>query len=172
MSAYIDTQLQKQIAATIEGLGYAYVGAESVRGSTPLLRVYVEGLNNTTIGLDEITVITRQLGALLDVESPWSGRYRLEVSSPGLDRRLFTLADYQRYIGREIKVRLCRPQAERSNWVGKLLEISGDNGQHHIVLEVEGQLHMLALDNIKKANLVPQFNLHSGTKDKKLGKKS
>lgn len=157
MSVHLSPHLEELIATTIQGLGYGFVGIESLGGSPPILRVYVEGAvteaGNANIGLDEITVISRQLSALLDVEETSNVRYRLEVSSPGLDRRLFQLTDYQRFIGREVKIRLHRPHEGRRNWIGELLEAD----QNQIKLQVENQIYTLAFDNIEKAHLVPRF---------------
>ncbi|MFI4954383.1 MAG: ribosome maturation factor RimP [Gammaproteobacteria bacterium] len=157
MGLRLSPHLEEQIAATVQGLGYGFVGAESISGSPAILRVYVEGpainSEHANIGLDEITVISRQLSALLDVEATAAGRYRLEVSSPGLDRRLFNLADYQRFVGREVKIRLHRPHEGRKNWTGELVEVDQEN----VKLKAENQIYTLAFDNIEKAQLVPRF---------------
>ena len=153
----LSEQLEEQLEATIQGLGYVYVGSEAVSAPGAVLRIYVEGKpdnsGNTNIGLDEIMVISRQLSALMDVEAPGAGRYRLEVSSPGLDRRLFKLADYQRFLGSEVKIRLYRPLEGRRNWHGTLVEVSTEE----ITINSENQTYRLAFSNIEKAHLVPKF---------------
>jgi ribosome maturation factor RimP len=158
MGLRLSAHLEELIATTVQGLGFVYVGAESISSPKVIFRVYVEGpldpdTGNTPIKLDEITVITRQLNALLDVEVPSGGHYRLEVSSPGLDRRLFKVADYQRFLGHEAKIRLHRPQQERRNWTGVIAEV----GDTDIKLKVANEIYTLAFDNIDNAHLVPQF---------------
>lgn len=149
----ISTHLEQQVKATVEGLGYAYVGSETSSDSMPLLRIYVEGADLKPLTMGEITVISRQLNALFDVESPWNGHYRVEVSSPGLDRRLFSLEDFQRFTGQEVKLKLHRPVDERKKWVGLIKEVAENN----VVLEVEGSTRIFAFDTIEKAHLVPKL---------------
>ena len=140
MGQHLAPHLEEQIATTIQGLGFSYVGSEWQGGPMPILRIYVEGAEGGSIILDDVSAITRQLNALFDVEPPWAGRYRLEVSSPGLDRRLFSILDFGRFVGQEVKVRLHRPLEGRRNWVG---HISGVSAEGEIVLEVEGNLTLL-----------------------------
>jgi ribosome maturation factor RimP len=149
----ISTQLQEQIVSTIQELGCVYAGSEFFNSSVPLLRIYVEGPEHTNANLDQITAISRQLNALFDVEAPINGRYRVEVSSPGLDRRLFSLEDFQRFIGHEAKVRLHRAVEDRRNWVGIIKEVA----QNSVVLEVEGVARTFEFDEIDKAHLVPKL---------------
>ena len=151
----LTTKLQTYLADTINGLGFHFVGSEWSGGHVPVLRVFVEGLNGTPITLTEITVITRQLSALLDVELSGSGRYRLEISSPGLERRLFTLADFDRFSGQQVKIKMVAPVEDRRNWVGELKGIKDDT----IILNVEGQTHYFAFSNIDKANLIPDYKM-------------
>ena len=87
------------------------------------------------------------------VEDPIADKYNLEVSSPGLDRPLFTLAQYTRYVGQEIVVHLRIPVADRRKWQGELAKIENDM----ITLIVDKQEQILAFGNIQKANVVPKF---------------
>ena len=153
MSQHISPELNEQIAATIEGLGCQYAGNEWIGGGIPTWRIYVEGKDNAPITMAVITSITKQLNALLDVEMPRASRYRLEISSPGLDRRLFTLADYARFKGRQVKMRLHAPVEERRNWVGEIVEVQQDA----VTLKAEDNTVTFAFNNIEKANLVPNL---------------
>ena len=92
---------------------------------------------------------------MLDVEEPTAGKYRLEVSSPGLDRPLFTPAHYRRFVGQTVKLKTHTPIQGQKHFVGILSEVS-DTG---IVLSVAspGEPVSIAFSDIDKANLVPTY---------------
>lgn len=153
MSRYITPEAVEHIAATIAGMGFRLAGNEWIGGPVPVWRIYVEGQNNTPVNMAEITTITKQLGAVLDVELPNMGRYRLEVSSPGLDRRLFTLEDFQRFQGATVKMRLHTPVEERRNWTGEIVDVLQDT----VTIKMEDKIYTFAFENIERANVVPNF---------------
>ena len=97
-------------------------------------------------GLDPV----RRAG-VLDVEDPIRGRYRLEVSSPGVDRPLFTAEHFRRFAGSVVKVRLSVPMQGRRNFTGLLQGLNDDQ----VLLEVEGQDVTVPFDRIEKARVVP-----------------
>ena len=89
----------------IESMGYELVGVEyQLNGSYGTLRVYID--REQGVSLDDCAEISRQVSAILDVEDPIQQAYDLEISSPGLDRPLFKLADYERFSGQTVKVKL------------------------------------------------------------------
>ena len=98
--------LEAIIEPAVTAFGYELLGCESVSAGKGqrLLRVYVDSARGVTI--DECAKISRQISAVLDVEDPIKGRYYLEVSSPGIERPLFTVAQCQRYLGQTVSVRL------------------------------------------------------------------
>src|SRR5437870_4341256 len=83
-----------------------------------LLRLYIDKQGG--VSLDDCARISRQLSAQLDVEDPIEGRYTLEVSSPGLDRPLFTDHDFARFAGRQIRLSTLVPLEGRRNFQGRL----------------------------------------------------
>jgi ribosome maturation factor RimP len=98
--------------------------------------------------------VSRDLSAALDVhEEVVPGHYRLEVSSPGLERPLVKLGDFDRFAGREVKIRTKHPIGDRKNLHGRLLGTAG--GQ--VRLEMEGNELSISHDDIVKANLVHRF---------------
>jgi ribosome maturation factor RimP len=107
------------------------------------------------VTLDDCTRVSRELSRLLDGhESLIPGNYRLEVSSPGVERPLVKPRDYQRYAGREVKVGTRAPIAERKNFTGVLLGLHED----HIRLRVEkGEELDIPIQEIAKAHLVFRF---------------
>ncbi len=149
----VNPELEALIRGVVEPLGYELVGVQFLAGQPggDLLRVYID--QPAGIGLDDCERVSHQLSGVLDVEDPIPGHYVLEISSPGLDRPLFTPGQFRRYLGREIKVRLDNSVAGRKRYRGRLLEASDEA----IELEVDGEVHRLPLAQIHEARLVPEF---------------
>jgi ribosome maturation factor RimP len=107
------------------------------------------------VSLADCQTVSRDLSTLLDVESAdlLPGRYRLEVGSPGLDRPLLTPQDFQRFAGREVRVRTGRPIDGRKQFEGVLQGLAGDC----VKLSADGHELSVPLDQITKANLVFRF---------------
>ena len=92
--------LQDLLESVVSGMGYEFVGYElHGRGSGKVLRVYIDKKGG--VMLDDCSRVSYQISAILDVEDPIQGHYSLEVSSPGLNRPLFTLEHYQQQIGHD-----------------------------------------------------------------------
>lgn len=119
--------------------------------ANPLLRVYIDSPRG--IDVEDCARVSRQLSAILDVEDPIPGQYTLEVSSPGLDRPLVRREDFVRFQGAQVKVRTSQPVLGRKNFTGRLVSVEGDQ----IVLDMDKESYTLALDNIEKARLVPEW---------------
>ncbi len=118
-----------------------------------LLRLYLDRPSgDVTIG--DCTQVARLLGPILDAHDPIPGAFSLEVSSPGLDRPLVRIEHFERFVGREVKVRLKpRPEGGRRNWKGRILRVDGDA----VVLLVDGQEQTLRIVDMERANLVPEL---------------
>ena len=145
-------QLQAIIEPAVTALGYELVGIEYLaQGKHSVLRVYIDHENG--ISVDDCADVSHQVSAVLDVEDPITGLYTLEVSSPGLDRPLFSEAHYQRYVGHLAEIRLRSPLDGRRKFKGRLQSVQ--DGQ--VVIEVDGVDYSIALDNIEKANLVHEW---------------
>lgn len=151
--ATLEQKLEELVSDTIESMGCELVGIECQRAGRFLtVRLYIDKEGGVTI--DDCSDVSRQVSAILDVEDPIADKYNLEVSSPGLDRPLFTLVHYQRFIGQEVVIHLCIPMLDRRKWQGKLESVEGDL----ITLTVDNEARQFAFGNIQKANLVPVFN--------------
>jgi ribosome maturation factor RimP len=94
--------------------------------------------------------VSHHVGAVLDVEDLISGEYRLEVSSPGLDRPLFTIEQFEKYQGCKVKLRLRRPFEQRRKFSGELVAVNGDE----LVVREGGYEYILPIQLIEKANLI------------------
>jgi ribosome maturation factor RimP len=150
MNRMTPTALQAIIGPAVNALGYELWGCElHPHGYRSILRVYIDNERGVTVA--DCIRASRQINAVLDVEHAMAGHYELEVSSPGLDRPLFTLEQYERFIGQQVRIRLRIPQQERRQYVGILQAVEA--GQ--ITLIVEGTAVVLLLENVEKANLVP-----------------
>jgi ribosome maturation factor RimP len=147
-------KLTEVVASAIEPLGYELVGVEYVsQGRHSVLRVYLDQPGGIT--LDDCERASRQLSAVLDVNDPIKGHYTLEVSSPGLDRPLFTASQFAQFIGHQVRVRLRVPVDGHRKLKAVIRKVQDDE---IVLAEVEGGAEwQILLDNIEKANLVPEF---------------
>ena len=150
--ATLEQKLQELLQGSVEGLGCELWGIECQRvGRYLTVRLFIDKEGGVTV--DDCADVSRQVSAVLDVEDPIADKYNLEVSSPGLDRPLFTLPQFERYIGQDIAVHLRIPVIERRKWQGKLERIEKDM----VTLIVDGQEQVLVFGNIQKANVVAKF---------------
>src|SRR5690554_4251416 len=102
--AAIEQVLQELVAPAVEALGFELWGLEyHSRNRQTLLRIFIDGPDGVTV--DDCAAVSRQISAVMDVEDPIAGEYTLEVGSPGLDRPLYTLEQFQRYVGEPVKLR-------------------------------------------------------------------
>lgn len=148
-----EQQLKEILAPVVTTMGYEFWGLEFfTHARQTLLRVFIDSPNG--INVDDCALVSRQLSAVLDVEDPIAVEYTLEVSSPGMDRPLFTLEHFARYVGEQVKVRLRTPFEGRRNFAGRLHGVEGDevvvaDGEHEFLLPIE---------MIDKAHIVPRFD--------------
>ena len=150
--ATLEQQLTQMLEAPVQALGYELVGVEFIRaGHHSTLRIYIDHENG--INVENCAEVSHQASAVLDVEDPISVAYNLEVSSPGLDRPLFSAAHYIRFIGEEVSFVLRMAIQNRRNWKGIIAGVDGEM----ITITVDGKNEVFALSNIQKANLVPKF---------------
>ena len=143
-------ELRKLLEPGIERLGYELSDLEvKLGGRGGVLRIFIDRPQG--IGLDDCEKVSLAVSALLDVEDPLPGQYNLEVSSPGLDRKLTKVEHFQRFAGETVKVQMRFPIAGRKRFRGTLVSSDDEN----IVVEVDGQSHSLPVATIETARLVP-----------------
>ncbi len=150
----VKDSLTELVASAVEPLGYELLGVEYLsQGRHSVLRVYLDSPEGIT--LDDCERASRQISAVLDVEDPIHGQYTLEVSSPGVDRPLFTADHYRRFQGQPVSLRTRMPVEGRRKFTGT---ITGVTDETVTLADLESGEHWtLELDNIEKANLVPQW---------------
>lgn len=172
------TDIANLLTPTVESLGLELLGVEYLPSpGGALLRLYIDipaaeageasgdaasgadaadagnaGLQRM-VGIEDCEAVSREVSALLDVEDPISGHYTLEVSSPGVDRPLFSAAQFARFLGEQAKVTLKLPQDGRRKLQGKIVAVEGER----IDFDVEGKPFEVVFDNIEKARLVPDW---------------
>ena len=145
--------LKEMLEPAVRAVGMELWGVEFLaQGRHSILRLYIDSENGVTI--DDCEAVSHQVSGVLDVEDPIKGEYNLEVSSPGMDRPLFSFEQMARYVGETIKVRLQMAVENRRNFSGTLLEAK-DNS---LTFQVEGQPFTVSYNQIDKANLVPIFD--------------
>lgn len=144
-------KLRELLGPVVVGMGYELVGIEFHPNSVnALLRIYIDHGNGIT--LDDCQRVSGQVSGVLDVADPIPSRYTLEVSSPGLDRPLFTVEHFQRFEGREAKIQLNVPLNGRRKYRGVLGGLR--EGAVTLICE-EGEV-TIPLDRIDRARLVPE----------------
>ena len=145
-------QLQALLAPVVEALGYVCWGVEYIsQGRHSLLRVYIDHPNGILV--EDCEAVSRQVSGVLDVEDPITNEYTLEVSSPGMDRPLFTLEQFAAHAGEQIKVKLRSPFDGRRNFQGLLRGVEDQD----VVVQVDEHEYLLPIEMIDKANVVPRF---------------
>ena len=115
-----------------------------------VLRVYVESKDDAGVTLQDCELATKQINALLNVEDIVKGDFDLEISSPGIDRRLFGLEHFQKYIGKHVKLRLKKKQSSFKTISGELLSA----GEGELSVNMNGVNYSILIENIDKANLL------------------
>ena len=105
------------------------------------------------VGIEDCERVSRQASSILDVEDVINGEYILEVSSPGMDRPLYEIGQYEKYVGEDISLRLRFPYEGRRNFKGRLTGVDGDE----IILVVTDHEYLFPVEGIEKANVVPRF---------------
>ncbi|WP_101926817.1 MULTISPECIES: ribosome maturation factor RimP [Luteimonas] len=169
------TQLTALLAPTVEALGLELLGIEYLPApGGALVRLYIDrddasadaavsgdaapSVDSDAPAVQGVTIehceaVSREVSAQLDVEDPITGNYTLEVSSPGVDRPLFTAAQFARVLGERAKVNLKLPHDGRRRLQGGIVAVDGDT----ITFDVDGAAFVVGMDNIEKARLMPDW---------------
>jgi len=144
--------LNELLQPLVEDLGYEFIGLEyNPNPKHSVLRIYIDHENG--VGIQDCETVSRETAALLDVKDPIKSHYNLEVSSPGLDRPLFTPAHFSEFTGSEVQINLFAPQDGRRKFTGPILSA----GESSVSIEQDGSEVTLDYDNIAKAKLIPDY---------------
>jgi ribosome maturation factor RimP len=147
-------RLEALLAPIVEDLGYEFVGLEySSNPKNRLLRVYIDK-PETGVDVDDCADVSREVSAVMDVEEPIPGQYTLEVSSPGIERPLFTAEHFLRFVGETARVQMLVPVDGRRRFKGRILGV--DEGV--VRLDVDGEEFSLDVAGMEKARLAPDLD--------------
>lgn len=145
------TRMQVLIEPVLSELGLELVGIDYRPSENALLRVYID--KDGGVSIDDCAAASLQISAIFDVEDPIAQSYKLEVSSPGLDRPLFKVADYVRFANHLVKIKLAVAFEGRRNFAGLLRGVEDDMA----IVVVDDQEFLLPIEQIERANIVPSF---------------
>ena len=155
-----EAQLTQLLQPTVEAMGYVLWGIELISpGKRSTLRLYIEAVEaDAGISVDDCAAVSHQVSGVLDVEDPISSGYTLEVSSPGVDRLLFSPEHYSPYVGEMIDVRLRLPVEGRRRFKGILLAANNET----VVMVVDDQEFELPLRSVDRARVFPRLEIGQG----------
>lgn len=137
----------------VKGMGYELIEIEyHPNPNYGVLRLYID--KESGIEIEDCSDVSHQISAILDVEDPVPGKFNLEVSSPGMDRPLRRLEDFQRFTGEVVKVKTGMAFDGQRNFKGRLNGIDGDL----VIIECDNKEVRLPVTAIDKARLVPDFD--------------
>jgi len=152
----IDPVLHERLVQLIVSMGYELVGCEMLpQGQQMVFRIYIDGPKGVTV--DDCSRVSRQVSAMMDVEDPFQSRYALEVSSPGIERPLFEIEHYLKYVGKRVKIKLYSPLDQRRQFKGILQRVEGED--IYLLVDDMEQEVKLSYSMIEKANLVGEINI-------------
>ena len=153
--------LERLIEPEVERLGYDLVRVAMIGGtSDPTLQIMAERPDTGQLDIADCEKISHRLSEVLDLADPIEGSYRLEVSSPGIDRPLTRLRDYQDWAGHEARITLAEQLDNRKQFAGTLKGHEGDEVQ---LLDKSGKLHRLPFSAIASAKLLLTDKLIAAT---------
>jgi len=153
--------LTKQIEPEVKSLGYELVRVAMIGGtSDPTLQVMAERPDTRQLDLSDCETISRRLSEWLDANDPIEGGFRLEVSSPGIDRPLTRLNDFADWAGHEARITLRDQRDGRKQFAGTLEGVEGDNVK---LTDKSRQAHVLPFSDIASAKLLLTDKLINAT---------
>ncbi len=147
-----NSQLIELLEPVVIALGYEMLGIEYFKQKDgSLLRLYID--HDSGITLDDCTRVNHQVIGVLDVHDPIKEKYHLEISSPGLDRPLFTLEQFKQYLGQEVKIKFRERIDERRKIRGVIKAVE----EKAVLVSKDGVDHLIPVDVIDSAHLVPKI---------------
>ncbi|MDH5599780.1 MAG: ribosome maturation factor RimP [Gammaproteobacteria bacterium] len=151
MSGTHQDKLTQMLRPAVEGVGYELVGIEHLpMGKNTVLRIYIDSPDGITV--NDCSRVSHQVSGVLDVEEPIKGQFTLEVSSPGIDRPLFSLEQFAQFIGSKVKLRLYHAIDGRRKLTGMIDSVEGED---LTIREMDtGDCLQLHMDDIDRANII------------------
>ena len=153
MSNSRQDKLTQMLKPAVEGLGYELVGIENLpMGKHTVLRVYIDSADGDGITVNDCSRVSHQVSGVLEVEEPIKGQFTLEVSSPGIDRPLFSFEQFEQFVGSKVKLKLFHAIEGKRKITGMIESINGDD---IIIKDADSDSSFqLQMDDIDKANII------------------
>jgi ribosome maturation factor RimP len=147
-------ELLEMLEPEIGSLGYELIDIELQLGGSGVVRLFIDSEDGVT--LEDCARVSHQVSGVLEVEDPIAGHYVLEVSSPGINRRLRTKAHFEKYVGKRIKIERDRRDDDgRRRYTGTLKDV-GENG---IAIEIDEKIFCVRFQEIGVARLAPRIDV-------------
>jgi ribosome maturation factor RimP len=145
--------LHALIEPVVAAMGFELWGIDHLsQGKNSRLVIYIE--RESGVSVEDCADISRQVSAVMDVEDPIAGEYRLEVSSPGMARPLYSLDQFSRFQGHHVALKLRTAFDGRRKYQGLLVGVEGDE----VLLQLDGEEYCFPIESIDSAHIVPQFD--------------
>jgi ribosome maturation factor RimP len=158
----LSEKIEKLISPIADELGYELVRVQMQGGARrATLQIMAERRDRTAMLVEDCARLSRAISNILDEADPITEEYMLEVSSPGIDRPLMKRADYERFMGHDVKLETTMPVGGRKRFQGAMTAIEGDN----LLLDGEGGAVSLPLASIKSAKLILTDRLIAAVED-------
>ncbi|MCU5781782.1 hypothetical protein MA04_01082 [Alcanivorax balearicus MACL04] len=145
-------QIRELLAPVVNDMGYELWGIEYLQGRGAVLRLYID--HEAGITVDDCVAVSHEVSGVLDVEDPIPGEFNLEVSSPGMDRPLFELSQFERYLGEQVQLKLLAPVAGKRKMMATLVAVDGDT----LVVMLNGDTLRIPYSQVDRARLEPRFD--------------
>jgi len=147
----LEDKIEALVRPVIESMDIGFWGCEYLpAGKNSMLRIFIDKENG--VNVDDCGRVSRQISAIMDVEEPISSAYTLEVSSPGIDRPLFTPEQFKMYQGEKVQIRTSMSVMGRKRFKG-VMEAINEQG---IDIEVDGEVYEIDFSTIEKATVIPK----------------
>jgi len=144
-------KITELLRPSIEGLGYELVGVEHLpMGKHTVLRIYIDSPDGITVS--DCSSVSHQVSGVLDVEEPIKGQFTLEVSSPGIDRPLFTFEQFKQFVDSKVKLKLFHAVEGKRKITGLIESVDGD--EINIRDADSDTVFKIQIDDIDKANII------------------
>ena len=157
----MSNRIQDLIEPIVDELGFNIVRVQMSGKEMMLMQVMVERKDGQGMTVDDCASVSRAISTLLEVDDPIKGAYTLEVSSPGIDRPLVRIKDFERFLGFQAKIEINRPLDGRRRFKGKLLGVKDDV----VKILVDGKEVNLPHPDIQRAKLLMTDDLISAAEE-------
>ncbi|MEE8351599.1 MAG: ribosome maturation factor RimP [Rhodospirillales bacterium] len=159
----LSNKIQRLIEPSVDDLGFDIVRVQVSGKNELLMQVMVEHKNGQGMTADDCAIVSRAISAILEVEDPIKDPYTLEVSSPGLDRPLVKLRDFERFQGHQVMVETSLAQDGQKRFKGQLLGVEDET----VKILLDGREVILAYPDIRRAKLLLTDDVISAVKGSK-----